>query len=164
MRTIVLAAALILGAALPAAAQDSLRARPRGEAQLRQMIEQRFAAQMREQLGLTDDQMARMRVALATISARRRVIEERERELRRALAGQLRPGIAANPDSVTRLLDGLAEQRLAYAQSFSEELRELSGILTPIQRGQYFLARERLLQRVQEIRQQRQMQGGRPPL
>jgi hypothetical protein len=34
-------------------------------------------------------------------------------------------------------------------------MREVAAILTPVQRGQYFLLRDRLIQRVQEIRQSR---------
>ncbi|MGH7561280.1 MAG: hypothetical protein ACRENB_09690 [Gemmatimonadales bacterium] len=152
-------------APLRAAAQDTLPPDPRQAERLRRLVEDRFAAQIREQLGLSDDQSARMRGAMATIAARRRTMELEERALRQALARQLRPGIAANPDSVTRLVDGLTEHRVAYAQTFRDEMRELSAILNPIQRGQYLLLRDRLMQRVQEIRQQRGGPGpaGRPP-
>ena len=77
-------------------------------------------------------------------------MEQDERRMRQALGAQLRPGIAANPDSVAHLVDALTNHRIAYAQTFKDEMRELGAILNPVQRGQYLMARDRLMQRVQE--------------
>lgn len=132
-----------------ARAQDTLN-EPARAAQLRELIEQRFGERLRIELGLTNDQAGRMRIALAGLAARRRVMEHDERLVRQALAAQLRPGIAANPDSVGRLVDALTSQRIAYAQTFRDEMRELGTILTPVQRGQYLMARDRLMQRAQD--------------
>lgn len=123
---------------------------------VRRMVEERFAMQVKEQLGLTDDQAGRLRGAMAGIADKRRTMERQERVLRLALNRQLRPGVAADADSVGRLVDVLTEQRVAYAETFREEMREVAAILTPVQRGQYLLLRDRLIQRVQEIRQSRQ--------
>ena len=123
---------------------------------VRRMVDERFGLQVKEQLGLTDDQAGRLRAAMAGIAEKRRTMERQERVLRQALNRQLRPGVAADADSVGRLVDVLTEQRVAYAETFREEMREVAAILTPVQRGQYFLLRDRLIQRVQEIRQSRQ--------
>lgn len=132
---------------------------------VRRMVEERFALQVKEQLGLTDDQAGRLRVAMAGIADKRRTMERQERALRQALNRQLRPGVAADADSVGRLVDMLTEHRVAYAETFREEMREVATILGPVQRGQYLLLRDRLIQRVQEIRQSRQGAGARtaPP-
>lgn len=122
---------------------------------VRRMVEERFGMQVKEQLGLTDDQAGRLRTAMAGIADKRRTMERQERVLRQALNRQLRPGVAADADSVGRLVDVLTEQRVAYAETFREEMREVAAILTPVQRGQYLLLRDRLIQRVQEIRQSR---------
>lgn len=155
-------AAVWLGVAIPLAAQDTT-VEPVQAERLRRMVEERIGAQIKEQLGLTDDQAARMRGIMASISARRRTMESQERQLRQALARQLRPGVAANPDSVARLVDALTDARIAYAQTFRDEMREVATVLNPVQRGQYLVIRDRLMQRVQEIRQQRQGAGGRAP-
>jgi hypothetical protein len=93
-------------------------------------------------------------------------MERDERRLRAALAGQLRPGVAANPDSVNKLVDALTNHRVAYAQTFQDEMRELSTILNPVQRGQYLLLRDRLMQRVQALMENRPAAAlpDRPPL
>lgn len=151
-------AVLGLVTVLPLAAQDTQRVRL-----LRQEIEQRFATQLRQELGLSEEQEGKVRGILATYGERRRGLEVREQMLRRALAGQLRPGIAARPDSVDRLVDGIGALRVVHAQTLQEELRELATILTPVQRGQLFLLRDRLLQRAQEVRDARMRAGRMPP-
>jgi hypothetical protein len=146
-----------------AAAQDTVADPARAE-QLRQRIEQRFGERLREELGLSDEQASRLRISLAALAARRRGMEQDERRMRQALAYQLRPGIAANADSVAKLVDALTNHRIAYAQTFRDEMRELSTILNPVQRGQYLMLRDRLMQRAEELRQGRLQQGGRQRL
>lgn len=129
--------------------------------QLRVQLEQRFAERVRTQLGLTADQEAQVRAIMGTYAARRRDLESAERAMHQALMGQLRPGIAADEDSVTVLVDRIAASRISYATLFQEELRELTAVLSPVQRGQLFLMRDQLLMRAQELREQR-MRAGRP--
>ena len=160
----VVALLLLSGAARGAAAQDTLNDPIRAE-RLRQQIELRFGERLTEELGLTDDQSTRLRVALAGLAVRRRSMEREEREMRQALAAQLRPGIAANPDSVGKLVDALTTHRITYAQTFKDEMRELATILAPVQRGQYLMLRDRLMQRIIEAQQERNQQRApfRPP-
>jgi hypothetical protein len=154
-------------AAAPAAvaAQDSLPDPVRAE-RLRQQIEQRFGERLKEELGLTEEQASKLQVSLAGFAARRRGMEQDERRMRQALAAQLRPGIAANSDSVAKLVDALTAHRVVYAQSFKDEMRDLSTILNPVQRGQYMMLRDRLMLRAQEVMQNRAgaAPGGLAPL
>jgi len=165
MRAFGVVALILLGGAVSgAAAQDTLNDPIRAE-RLRQQIELRFGERLTEELGLTDDQSTRLRVALAGLAVRRRSMEREEREMRQALAAQLRPGIAANPDSVGKLVDALTTHRITYAQTFKDEMRELATILAPVQRGQYLMLRDRLMQRIIEAQQERNQQRApfRPP-
>ncbi|HEX9167230.1 MAG TPA: hypothetical protein VF862_15050, partial [Gemmatimonadales bacterium] len=84
--------------------------------ELRRQLEQRFLERLRADLQLTADQDTRVRAILGSFATRRRVLEEEERALRQALGTQLRPGIAANPDSVTVVVDALTANRVSYAQ------------------------------------------------
>lgn len=144
----------LLAAPAAAAAQDSMPDPARLE-QLRQQVERRFEERLKEELGLTDEQASKLQVSLAGLAARRRGMEQDERRMRQALAAQLRPGVAANSDSVAKLVIALTDHRVAYAQTFKDEMRELSTILNPVQRGQYMMLRDRLMQRAQEIMQNR---------
>jgi hypothetical protein len=163
MRFIGVLALVLLGGAPLARARDTLPPDPLLAERLRLQIEQRFGERLKEELGLSDDQASRLRLALASVAVRRRGMERDERRLRQALAAQLRPGVAANSDSVAKLVDALTNHRVAFAQTFRDEMRELSAILNPVQRGQYLLLRDRLMQRAQELQQARLNQGGFPP-
>lgn len=149
---------LAAGAALPMAAQEG----PRAEV-LRRQLERRFAEQIRTQLQLSEEETSRVGAIMSSSAERRRELEAAERQYRAALAGQLRPGIAADADSVNRLLDGLAQNRVDYARVMQDELKELATVLTPVQRGQLFLMRDRLLQRAQAMREQARLRGNRLP-
>ena len=159
MRGTIWALALVtLATAVPVIAQepspDSAPARPRLE-ELRRRVRERYAERIQQELGLTGDQMTRLRATTSTFAGRRREMEDRQRELRAALAGQLRPGIAASPDSVARLTDELMAVRVRYAESFRTEQAELARYLDPIQRAKFTVLRERLLNQAQEFRRRR---------
>jgi len=155
-RMLMLAAALTLGSAQVAWSQHDTT-RPGREA-LRQRLDERFAARVREQLNLNDQQATRLRETATTFGGRRRELESRERSLRDALESQLRPGVAADRDSVARLTDALVDLRGAYAQTFRDEHREIARFLDPVQRAQLYMMRERLMRRAHEVRGER---GGR---
>jgi Spy/CpxP family protein refolding chaperone len=142
-------------AAAPLRAQEAGVPDRRAEA-IRQQIEDRLAGRVQEELGLTDAQIAKLRATSADWAGQRRGLEARERLLRSSLARQLRPGVAGDQDSVARLTDDLLNLKVKYAQTFRDEMKDLSHFLNPVQRAQFFVIRERLLQRVQEIRERRQ--------
>ena len=81
-------------------------------------------------------------------------------ERRRALDNQMRPGIPAKPDSVNKLLAGLRSGRGDILRLEQDQDEEMSSYLTPVQRAQYQQMRERLVQRVSEMRMQRRGDRG----
>jgi hypothetical protein len=123
--------------------------------QLRAQIEQRFGQRVQVELGLTDQQMDRLRAAERNSRDRRQAFNDREQDLRRAVGEQLKPGVAANADSLSRLLDAIAANHVARAQEEQQELRELAQFLTPVQRARLLIMRQRLMQNVQAIREGR---------
>jgi hypothetical protein len=143
---------LVCGALLaaPLRAQDAAPAEPGRAGELRRLIEERFTARVQEELGLTDQQSSRLREVVWQYFAKRRAMEADERRLRQALAGELRPGVAANSDNVARLTDQLLDLKLRYVQSYKDEVRDQSAFLNPVQRAQYLMLRERLLDRIKE--------------
>lgn len=124
---------------------------------LRHRIEERFASRVQEQLGLTDQQTAKLRATSQTFGTRRRELMNRERALRDALSSQLRPGVAANQDSVTKLTDAMISLKLTSAQAARDEMQELSKYLTPVQRARLFMMREHFYHRVKEAHGHRGM-------
>jgi len=163
--TLVWMAAVAALVGSPLAAQDDSDESPQA-AQMRQQIEARFGQQVREALGLTDEQALQLKNTLGVWAPKRRAIEREERAIKLAMQGQLRPGVAANADSVGRLTDRLLKLKVAYAQTFVDEDKDLAKFLTPVQRAQFQVMRERLMARIEEIRRQRMQQrtGGQPAL
>ncbi len=135
----------------PLMAQDSTARAPG----LRHRIEERFASRIQEQLGLNAEQMNRLKATSSKFGGKRRELETRQMAIRRALGLQLRPGTAADKDSVARLTDALVAGRVDYAKTYQQELGELKSYLDPVQRAQLMAMRERLLHRAHEIKGQR---------
>ena len=133
-------------AVAPLHSQEPSAGRPRLE-ELRRRVRERFAERVRQDLNLTNDQMRQLRGTVGKFGIRRRDLESRQRTLREALAGQLRPGLGASPDSVARLTDELMGLRVHYAESFRDEQAELARYLDPVQRARILVLRERLLER-----------------
>ena len=144
----------LAGLAVPAHAQEPAPGRPRVE-ELRRRVRERVAARIQQELNLTPDQMQRLRGTVGTYAGRRRDLEARQRLLRESLGGQLRPGMAASPDSVAWLTDQLIEVRVRYAESFRAEQREMAQYLDPVQRAKIMLLRERLGNRARELHRRR---------
>lgn len=133
-----------------------------GPERLRQQIVQRLLENYRTQAGLTPEQEVRFREVFQKSLRQRQDLMRRERELWQALEGQMRPGFAANPDSVTKLIDGLLAARAAQVDQVRAEQREYATFLSPVQRAQLFIMLERLEQQVEQVRR-RMMDQRRPP-
>jgi len=160
MKRLWLVLALVLAPGL-AAQEPAAPQRPdTAEAErLRAQIEERFAQHVQEQLRLTPDQATKLRASQERFGSQRRALARQQMERRRALQDQMQPGIAANADSVRKLMDGVQAGRSAMLKIDQDEDREMAGYLTPVQRARYQEMRARLHQRVNEMREQRR--GGR---
>ena len=146
---------------LSAQQRDSVRQRSdtANAEQLRTMIEQRFSQRVQEELKLTNEQAAKLRDTQERFGPRRRALMQQQLQRRRALEGQMQPGVAANQDSVRKLMDGLTAGRMEMVRIQQDENKELGGFLTPVQQARYNMMRERFMNRVGEMRRQRRGMG-----
>jgi hypothetical protein len=147
---LILSLAVLLAPILSAQQRDTVEA-----GRLRAQIESTFTRRVQEDLNLSQDQAAKLRATQERFSARRRDIMQQQMERRRALENQMQPGIAANADSVRKLMDGIQTGRAEMLRIEQDQDREMSGYLTPVQRARYQQMRERLMQRVGELRMER---------
>lgn len=155
MKSIIMTLALIALQAT-AGAQESL---PSRRAQVERMIQQRFAAVVRRELGLGDAQMRQLVQANRAIDADRRALLRRERSWRQALRTELSGGATANQARVDSLLVDLQRAQRDRLDLHEREDRELRTFLTPVQRAKYFALQEQLRQRVQQLT--RELNGAR---
>ena len=122
---------------------------------LREQVILRFMQNYRTQAGLTDEQFARFQTTARRSWEERREIQQRERRVFQALGEQMRPGIAADPDSVQVLIDealAIQEGRAALARREQDAYAEF---LSPVQRAQLILSWARLEQQIETILQRR---------
>lgn len=152
-----------LALASPLAAQEpAAPARPdTAEAErLRAQIEARFSQRVQEELKLTSDQAAKLRASQEKFGTQRRALMRQQMERRRALDDQMQPGVAANADSVRKLMDANQAARAQMLKIEQDEDREMATYLTPVQRARYQQMREGFMRRVMEMRAQRRGAGG----
>ena len=83
-------------AVLLAASAGSLAAQNPPRQQLQQRVMERQMQNFRAQAGVTDEQFSRFQEIASRSTSARQQSQMRERELWRALEGQLRPGVAAD--------------------------------------------------------------------
>ena len=134
-----------------------------GEAgRLRRQIEDRFAQHVQQQLRLSPDQATKLRATQERFGERRRSLMRQQVDRRMALNDQMQPGVAANSDSVRKLMDGLQGGRAEMLKVEQDEDRGMAAYLTPVQRARYQEMRRRFLERVSEMRQERRERRGGP--
>ena len=144
---------------VPLAAQQP-QGRP-NRAALRQMVMERFLQTFHEQAGLTDEQDQKFRDVFRHAMEQRQAAQHDEQALWRALEDQMRPGVAANTDSVNKLLDGIIAQRAAEVDLLRSENQQLAQFLSPVQRAQFALMWQHFQQQVQDIMRRRlQLRAG----
>jgi hypothetical protein len=152
MRTLCLA--LFAGVVLFGSVGAQNQPRPQRRQLLQQVIE-RLLENGRVQAGLTDEQFGRYREIARRSIATRNEIQGRERALWRALEGQMRPGVAANEDSATALMDSLVAVPEQLVDLTQAEQREYAEFLNPVQRAQLMLTHRRFQNNIQQIMQRR---------
>ncbi|HXQ30237.1 MAG TPA: Spy/CpxP family protein refolding chaperone [Gemmatimonadales bacterium] len=110
----------------------------------RDRFEKQREARIKEALGLTDDQATKLSATEKKFAAQRRSAFEEMRGVHEALRGQLRPGVAANSDSVRKLLDAEEHGEEALAQLRHDERHEMATYLSPVQLAQLHMMRDRM--------------------
>src|SRR2546422_1710526 len=162
-KLLVLGLAVLLAPGLAAQGRDSMSARSdtAEAARLRTQIESTFTRRVQQDLNLSQDQATKLRATQERFGTRRRDVMQQQLARRRALENQMQPGIAANSDSVRKLMDGMQSGRAEMLKIEQDQDREMSGYLTPVQRTRYQQMRERLMQRVGELRMERRVRRGR---
>jgi len=160
MRTLTIGFVLLVLGGAPVIAQNP----PVRRQQLQQQVVQRFMANFKGQAGLSDAQFERFQGIIQRSFQERSELMRRERDLWVALEGQMRPGVAANADSVDALIDGILlvqEERTRQARA---EQEEYADFLNPVQRAQLTLSWRRFQMQIDRVRGMGQQQQQRRPM
>lgn len=127
---------------------------PRRDA-LEKRFQQRLDSIVRQRLGLTDEQHARLREVASRTEAARRSLRREEFMTRTAMRRELLAGDRANEARVAELLDvmpGLERRRLDLLE---QEQKELARFLSPLQRARYFALQDELRRGMQDLQRRR---------
>lgn len=152
-----IALVMVLALAEPVSAQ----ARPNPE-RLREQVVARFIENFRNQAGLTDEQFVQFQTVTRRSWQARRELEQQQRQILQALEGQMRPGVAADQDSVATLIDTLIEIQAGQVARARADQEDYAAFLSPVQRAQLVLSFTRLERQIEQIvrrRMQQQQQG-----
>ena len=148
MRTILLIPAFAALAMQPVSAQEP----PERRQQLQQEVMRRFNENYRVQVGLDEEQAALFEHTAQQSMEHRTQALHRERQLWMALQDQMRPGVAADEDSVRTLMAALIDVQQKRVDRAREEMVTYGEFLTPVQQAQLMLSLRRF---------QAQMEGAR---
>src|SRR5204863_383488 len=118
---------------------------------LRDRIEAAFSERVQENLNLSTEQSTKLRATQERFGARRRTLQQQQMDRRRAIDDQMQPGVAANQDSLRKLLDAQRAGRAELAKIEQDEDQEMAGYLTPVQRARYEQMRGRLMRSTDRV-------------
>ena len=131
--------------------------------QLRQQIMRRFTTNYRQAAGLTDEQSEQFRGVTQRVFEQRAELQQRERALWQALEGQMRPGVAADGDSLTGLMGALFDVQAERVERSRAIQGEYAAFLSPVQQAQLMLAMRRFMVQIEGVRRRMMQQQGRRP-
>jgi hypothetical protein len=134
-----------------------------GRARLEDEIRRGFARAVRQRVGLSQEQMGRLIPLTQRYEQDRRRLQIEDRDARMSLRRILRDESSADAKEVDQLLQKLVDVQKRRAQLLESEQRELSAIMTPLQRAKYMALQEQVRRRLEQMRQRRMSLEGDPP-
>lgn len=156
MRRFAMALVLIL---LPGAVNAQGGADTSAEAgAIRQQIRQRWHEHIVTQLQLDQEQAGKLQATEDKYDGLRQPIQQRQVAIAAELNREMQPGVAANNDLVTKLLDEREQNRARLQELERQQDQEMAGYLTPVQRVRYLRQRQLFIARIQQMRERR-MEG-----
>lgn len=163
-------AAAVLGLAVPAGAQRQRAQRPMaarppaagerlpdsaGRARLERELRRGFARAVRNRVGLSEEQMARLVPITQRYEQQRRQLQMEERDARVALRTAMRDDATADASQIDALLRKLVDVQQRRAHILGAEQVELATIMTPLQRARYMALQDQIRRRLEQMRQRR---------
>lgn len=136
---------------------------PPDRAALEERVRQRFAQVLRNRLGLTDEQMTKVRDVNLKYAGRRRTLLDQERDIRMSLREAIVAADSSNQQPVAKLLDRMMTAQRQRIDLLEQEQKDLSSVLTPLQRASYMGLEEQLRQGIEGMRGGRGGRRGGPP-
>ncbi|MGD8320247.1 MAG: Spy/CpxP family protein refolding chaperone [Gemmatimonadota bacterium] len=162
LRASVLAMALSAAAAVPGLAQQRPPERRMDRMELERRVRARFGQMVKERLGLTDEQAARLAETVESFRQDRQSLFREEQALQKRVEAALLEG-GPSDDEARTLLDQMQKLQFDEAKLFQSEQEALLQVLTPSQLVRFHALREQMGRRIQQLRGGPGMSGRRGP-
>jgi hypothetical protein len=131
-------------------------------AQLESEFRRRFAQQVRERVGLSEDQMRRLGPIQQRLGAERQRIQLDEQATRIELRRNLLDSVPSDT-AVSRALARLVEIEKRKVAILETEQRELAAIMSPVQRARFMAMQEQMRRLLDEQRRPMRRDDSPPP-
>ncbi len=157
-RRVTLALIAVLALVQPAAAQRSRGGSPSqpSRAEMERRLRESYERQVRERLGLSEDQARELNDAVMQFQEERLVLQRRESALKRRLEGQggtgRRGGVQLADDQAREVLREMVALENDETDLFNREQNRLLELLTPAQLLSYYLLREQFAETLRRAR------------
>ena len=174
MNRVLVTTLALVAAAAPLSAQSlpQVRGGGRGQAvagtqqdraQLERRFRENFAAEVKQRLQLTDDQMTKLMAVNQRLDAQRHQLFQQERDARIGLRTELaNPDDRVNQARVAELLETVLRLQRSRLELVEREQRELSSFLTPMQRARYQAFVDFVQRRMDDMDGRGGARGGQP--
>ncbi|HYC50142.1 MAG TPA: hypothetical protein VEB19_03435 [Gemmatimonadaceae bacterium] len=134
---------------------------PEQRAQLEAQLRREYTRVVRQRVGLSEDQMAKLEPINQRFANARRTLQLQERDTRVSIQRALRDSAATRDSAaLSGLLQRLVDVQKRRVQLVEDEQRELAAIMSPLQRARYMAVQEQMRRRVD---QRRSRGTGAPP-
>lgn len=151
LRASFLAMALSAAAAVPGLAQQRPPERRMDRMELERRVRARFGQMVKERLGLTDEQAARLAETVGSFRQDRQSLMREEQALQKRVEAALLEG-GPTDDEARTLLDQMQKLQFDEAELFKNEQEKLLEVLTPSQLVRFHALREQMGRRIQQLR------------
>jgi periplasmic protein CpxP/Spy len=118
---------------------------------LDQEVRTRITRLLKDQVGLTDAQVARVQDIHVKIDERRKAADTQERQARTALYQEVSLGDTSRNTVIGQVMDQLFRAQRERALLNEDEQKQLSQFMTPLQRAKYFALEENLRRLVRQM-------------
>lgn len=147
--------------AIASAEAQQPAATPAQREQLETRLRREYTRVVKQRVGLSDDQLARLGPINQRFAGERRALQLQERDTRVAIQRAIRDTSArADTAALSGLLQRLVDIQKRRVQLVEDEQRALATIMTPVQRARYMALQE---QTRRQVDQRRGRGGGGPP-
>lgn len=144
------AVALVVGAAgTPGELTAQIRrGPPAARMEMEREVQRRFQEQVRQELGLTDDQFASLREVVTSFQEERRALVQREMRLRQRLGGT---GALLSAEEARAVLEEMAAVQEDEADLLRREQARLLQVLSAPQAVRFYTLRSDLADRIRRL-------------